>query len=110
MTVFTPGWFGTLQAPIGVDYTYDSAGRAATTRISGITYSNTYDGMGRLVSLADDRFAAWSLPGVQWVQDGQYDAAGRMTSMQLFTGSSVYSPPSDWSAQKTQTMTYNANG
>jgi RHS repeat-associated protein len=120
MSVFTPSpwWVGTpFQADISVAYTYDSAGRLSTTRVNGAnitpsngTFTNTYDGMGRLVSMADDNPTSFSGTGVTWVQNGQYDAAERMTGMQLFVGSSMASNPSSWSSMYQQTMGYNANG
>ena len=102
------------------DYTYDSAGRTATYGISGsltntsqappvpIVYTYGYDSMGRPATLTDN-FAQWATGGqnIIWAKNGQYDFAGRMTSLQ--TLSAVYYPLFQ-TTYTTQQMTWNVNG
>ena len=102
------------------DYTYDSAGRTATYGISGsltntsqappvpIVYTYGYDSMGRPATLTDN-FGQWATGGqnIIWAKNGQYDFAGRMTSLQ--TLSAVYYPLFQ-TTYTTQQMTWNVNG
>ena len=82
LTTNYPGWGGSpAVASIGIGYTYDSVGRLSTVTYptptlygTPPTYTYGYDSMSRPVSLTDGG-------GTPWVQSGQYDAAGRMTSM-----------------------------
>ena len=124
---------GSVQANVEVDYTYDNAGRTATTTYpmaapfsplgpgqysygptpAGITLTYGYDSMGRPNSLTDASGATGAGSGLSgplnWAQNVQYDYAGRMTSAQFMTrpnyGSSGYVP-----AWTQETMSYNANG
>jgi len=80
-------------------YSYDGWGRLyymayPATGLVSLFYG--YDGMGRLNSL--------SVPGVTgyWVQNAQYDLAGRMNSMQYAAVAG--------GAYTLETMTYNVNG
>ena len=59
--------------------------------------------MGRPASLTDSSGNTLALPGtaVDWVQNVQYDLAGRLTSMQYQNGTSTY---------VTKAMAYNTNG
>ncbi len=114
---------------IEVDYAYDNAGRTTTTTYpmaepfsplspnmyyyggmpAGITLTYGYDSMGRPNSLTDASGAtgaSWGLSGpINWVQNVQYDFAGRMNSMQYVTH---MSPSGAALIQKT--MGYNVNG
>ena len=95
---------------VEADYTYNSAGQVATyssyTEHGGLpwntwagptVYTYAYDGMGRAASLTDN---SGQLNGTgqntQWVQNGTYDFAGRMTSLQMLG--------------QTKTQTWNVNG
>jgi YD repeat-containing protein len=110
-----PSSYWTYGASFGVSYTYDSAGRLSTTAypqttyVAPTTYTYSYDGMGRAVSMNDNTYG-FSGSGVPWVQNGLYDAAGRMTGMTRFNGATLSSDPSGWSNAISQTMGYNVNG
>ena len=107
-----------------VDYTYDSAGRQATVTYPGalptqyatapsgpITYTYTYDAMGRPASLTDN-LAPYTLTGanVNWVQNVQYDFAGRLSGWQHYYGTydDYYYNPVDVSTKEARQ--YNTNG
>ena len=93
--VNTTGW--SSAASMSMSYSYDSAGRLSTDAPNGSTFTYSYDSMGRPVSLTDAY-------GTAWTQNGTYDLAGRLTSLQLYkylyAGSPVYT---------TETRSYNAN-
>ena len=116
------------NASLEVDYAYDSAGRVSSTKypmalpfpeqfgqprgvgLGPITFTYGYDAMGRPASLTDNSgLTSGQGPGsppINWVQNVQYDYAGRRTSMQYldyvdYNGSSAYAQ---------ETMSYNANG
>ena len=55
--------------------TYDSQGNPLTGR----TYTNGYDAMGRLATLVDNR--PGTPPGYTWVQAATYNVAGQMTEL-----------------------------
>ena len=96
---------GSVQANVDVDYTYDNAGRTATTTypmgaplsqwqgantLNPVTLTYGYDSMGRPSSLTDVSGATgyqWGLNGspINWVQNAQYDYVGRLSSMQYIT-------------------------
>ena len=84
-------------------------------RTRPVTFSYTYDTLGRPASLTDAsgyslgyNTGSWSGAPVNWVQNVTYDVGSRMTSMQLVDG---YLSSSNWSASYAQqTMTYNASG
>ena len=119
----------TENTDVEVDYTYDSAGRVATTKypmavpfqspsgypdtLGPVTMTYGYDSMGRVNALTDNSgitgtAVGWSGP-VPWVQNVQYDYAGRMSSMQYMFGfGSWLGYQIQELAQKS--MTYNANG
>jgi RHS repeat-associated protein len=105
LTTNYPGWGGSpAVASIGIGYTYDSVGRLSTVTYPTPTlygtppaYTYGYDGMSRPVSLTDGG-------GTPWVQSGQYDAAGHMTSM------IVGNPGPYWGDLRTKTVGYNVNG
>jgi RHS repeat-associated protein len=118
---------GAFQANIEVDYTYDSAGRTASTSypmqyggsMSGapVTLTYGYDSMGRpnaLTDLSGATGVAWGWPSgtpVNWAQNVQYDYAGRMASMQYFAGFYYYTGLSAYIQTWTQeSMSYNVNG
>jgi hypothetical protein len=121
------GFQSMSQANVEVDYTYDSAGRTATTTypmaspfsqssysLGPVTFTNGYDSMGRPNSLTDPNGtsgAAWFQTSgpVNWAQNVQYDYAGRLSSMQYINGVSYWggnTSPS-WTQE---TMSYNVNG
>ena len=130
----TPAYLSTSGLPnIEADYTYDNAGRTATTTYpmaepfsptgpntyyygatpAGITLTYGYDSMGRPNSLTDASGAtgaAWGATGpVNWVQNVQYDYAGRLNSMQYMIAPS-YSYSGYVPAWTQETMGYNVNG
>jgi RHS repeat-associated protein len=92
---------------VTASYTYDSAGRTVTSTypvaIAGVTQNDTftsgYDGMGRPVSLTGNETPS----ALTWVQNVQYDFAGRRSSMQY-----LVSPTS--SGYTTEAKGYNTNG
>ncbi len=125
-------YWTTQTTDIEVDYTYDNTGRTATTKypmaapsswynngpggeaLGPITLTYGYDSMGRPASLTDNSGATGASWGqtsspVDWVQNVQYDYAGRMTSMQAVVGSD-YNSGSYVTSWATRTMAYNVNG
>jgi RHS repeat-associated protein len=115
----------TENADVEVDYTYDNAGRTATTTYpmtyggstptSPVTLTYGYDSMGRpnaLTDLSGVTGTGYGWPSgtpVNWAQNAQYDYAGRMASMQYFTGFNYFSGylVQTWSQKS---MGYNVNG
>lgn len=111
------------QANIEVDYTYDTAGRTATTsypmQLTGgvpVTLTYGYDSMGRpnaLTDLSGATGAGYGWPSgtpINWAQNVQYDYAGRMSSMQYFTGFSSAFTGSWYPTWSQESMSYNVNG
>jgi len=94
------GWSNSVSATM--NYTYDSAGRLLTDAPSVATYAPTYtysyDSMGRPVSMTDAY-------GTAWTQNGQYDLAGRLTSLDLYKYLYGGLP-----AYTTESRSYNVNG
>jgi YD repeat-containing protein len=121
------GVWNSGNASLEVDYAYDSAGRVSSTKypmalpfpefgqpggvgLGPIAFTYGSDAMGRPASLTDNSgLTSGQGPGsppINWVQNVQYDYAGRRTSMQYldyvdYNGSSAYAQ---------ETMSYNANG
>ena len=126
----TPTSLSSPGAPnIEVDYTYDNAGRMATTTYpmtydfntptSPVTLTYGFDSMGRPNTVTDLSGATLSGLGfgwpsgtpVNWAQNAQYDYAGRMVSMQYFTGYTPIPFSGAWVPTWSQeSMGYNANG
>ena len=101
-------------APLEVDYTYDTMGQVAS--YGGHVYGS--DGMGRHVSLGYQQAPNCQYPyGTinNQVQNGQYDFAGRLTSLQYQYVSGDYSTSCDSGSEidlsytyQTESRTYNA--
>jgi RHS repeat-associated protein len=89
---------------VTASYTYDTAGRTVTrtypVAIGGATqsdtFTSTFDGMGRPVTLTGSE----SPSPLTWVQNVQYDFAGRMSSLQYLAGTGY----------TTEAKGFNANG
>jgi len=117
--------YGCSTGYMEADYTYNSAGQVASYgtysptllnyfQIAGeappveqiFTYG--YDGMGRPVSLTDNS-GQWNSTGqnYSWVNNVQYDYAGRRSSFQSLPAA-LYG--STWGNYQTETETYNVNG
>jgi YD repeat-containing protein len=104
-----------------VDYTYDQVGRVATmaypwwstasTSTPNVPFTYSYDTMGRPASLTDPNGFSEPSGGwpVTWVQNVQYDLAGRMASMQYQTDTPTYYQDSG-PVYATKAMSYNVNG
>ena len=112
VTANIPGWYESNTQSLNIGYTYDSAGRLSTATYpqtstygsSAPTYTYGYDGMGRPVSMTDNLVNSYTGTDNVWVQNGQYDPAGHVTSLGLLSsGSSL-------PAYTTQTRAYNHNG
>ena len=99
-------------APLEVDYTYDTMGQVAS--YGGLTYGS--DGMGRHVSLGYALAPACGITS-PFVQNGQFDYAGRRTSLQyayptgtgswMDCGSNSYYVSAYFN--QTESRTYNVN-
>ena len=112
-------YYPQVYANFDVSYTYDQVGRQATVTYPGpqtwpappVTYTYTYDSMGRPSYLTDNT-APYSQTGLNivWVQNVQYDFAGRLTSWQRYNGTydDYYYNPVDTSVKEARQ--YNANG
>ena len=97
---------------VSVSYSYTTAGLVSTvtypfwqydtSRDAPTTFTYIYDGMGRPISLTDDG-AQGNLSPTTWVQNVQYDFAGRMYTWQhmLNTNTGAYT---------TEAVGYNASG
>ena len=115
-------------AYVEADYSYDSAGRSTSYGVSypiisgapqygpPVTYTYGLDSMGRPVSLSDNS-GAWNNPGTDttWVQNVQYDYAGRQTSIQFRAGrtlQTVYGGSGSFYTNilGSEAKTYNVNG
>ena len=111
--------YGCSPAYVEADYVYNSAGQVATygmARNSSAmlptdpTYTYVYDAMGRPTTLTDNRLflSDGYEPNTVWAKNAQYDFAGRMTSLQTFSGlqyGGTWLPSYD-----TETSTWNVNG
>jgi YD repeat-containing protein len=95
------GW--TSTAYVNLNYTYSSAGQQATmqqitsTYGTEVTYTTSYDSMGRPLGMTDDSSNTWT-------QNAAYDAAGRRTSLQMLAA------PSGSPYYQTEANTFNVNG
>ena len=108
------GHYACPVAPLEVDYTYDTMGQVAS--YGGRVYGS--DGMGRHVSLGVPQAPNCQYPyGTinNQVQNGQYDFAGRLTSMQYEYVSGDYTTSCDSGSEtdysyvyQTESRTYNA--
>jgi RHS repeat-associated protein len=109
VTANVSAWYESTTQSLSVGYTYDSAGRLLTEsypqNTANATYTYGYDGMGRPVSMTDNLVNSYTGTGNVWVQNGQYDPAGHVTSLGLLNNAPGTAP-----AYTTQTMAYNANG
>jgi hypothetical protein len=112
------GYYGCGPGYAEADYTYNANGQMASygtsltqwgypagqpnsqVVVAGPVYTYGYDSMARPASLRDDS-------GSTWVQNGQYDFAGRIASLQTYWTSDLYTGQPDYTVQ---TMTWNANG
>jgi YD repeat-containing protein len=97
---------------LGVAYTYDPKGSIASYSLpfaytTPLTYTYSNDSMGRPVSITDNVNALNGNLSTTWAENSQYDAAGRMTSLQYFTGINPYTYVGIYT---TQTTVYNPNG
>ena len=82
------------------DYSYSSAGQVTgltlpstlvrsgccAWAIAPVTYSYGYDGMGRPDSMTDNNPTSLNGYSTPWVQNVQYDFAGRLAGLQRFIG------------------------
>ena len=111
----TTGYGGFASAGgVAINYTYDSAGRLATTSYpregtsTPPTYTYTYDSMGRPLSMSDDDSLNYDGPysgtGTVWAQNAQYDPAGRMTNLD------TYMAPGFSEYFSNESRTFNVNG
>jgi len=112
VTTNVPGWYSSTTQSLSLSYSYDSAGQILTAEYpqtnGNRTYTYGFDGMGRPVSMTDDDPAAYGGAGTAWVQNGQFDAAGRVTSLTVATGPE-WGPPC-WYCFIAKTASYNVNG
>jgi len=96
---FSDGW-GDVEA----DYSYSSSGQVTSMTlpstlvrsgccawaIAPVTYSYGYDGMGRPDSMTDNNPNSLNGYSTPWVQNVQYDFAGRLAGLQRFIGTGAY--------------------
>ena len=98
VTANIPGWYESNTQSLNIGYTYDSAGRLSTAtyptkllptvRCRRLRPTYGYDGMGRPVSMTDNLVNSYTGTDNVWVQNGQYDPAGHVTSLGLLSSGS----------------------
>ena len=105
---FTTQNANSLGSSVSVSYTRDSWGHILTTSYptgpagqTGI-FTYTYDSMGRPNSLTDNGQVSPYENVVDWVQNAQYDYAGRLATLPFSTNLT--------SANLTETRSWNVNG
>jgi len=111
----------TNSAKVAVNYTYDTAGRMATSSSSAYTWSGSapitlsysYDTMGRLWQMTDNSGDIGNPAGnISWAKNPTYDLAGRMTGVQRYLDTLSYDCADDDLTHNylTEWMAYNVNG
>jgi len=106
-SVDTNGGWNPKSVNLDTEQMYDNEGKALTVKYPepGATYTYTYDGMGRPITLADNRTTP-----VNWVTNVQYGPSNELKQMDYRIGNGLYNGALEYQGYQTETRTYNIRG